>query len=119
MVCAAAGRLRDLFDTVHDVSTAASRRLLDLAKAQVAARAGLPDSFGTGAPYAAESATMAEVCVCSPAILSKNIYASVKHHSPLHRSWTHGFLSRCIAVPSLFVHDDMPIQMKNSVMHMC
>ena len=63
---AAAGRLRDLVDTVHDVSSAASRRLLDLAKAQVAARAGVIDILINDEPSAAEEATMAEVSAQSP-----------------------------------------------------
>ncbi len=48
-------------DTVHDVSSAASRRLLELAKTQVAARAGLADGLAGGDIEDDEEATMAEV----------------------------------------------------------
>ena len=60
---AAAGRFRDLANTVHDVSSAASRRLLDMAKARVAARAGVIDILADDPqPAVAEQqATMAEV----------------------------------------------------------
>jgi len=54
--------LRDLYGAAHDASTAASRRLLDMAKARVAARAGVIDILADDPqPLVAEGATMAEV----------------------------------------------------------
>ena len=60
---AAAGTLRELAGTVHDVSSAAARRLLELAKAQIAARAGLADGLAGSDVGDHEEAMMAEVGV--------------------------------------------------------